>query len=281
MSARVPFIPAHHERWKQLRERGCENLIELVSQSRDPDYASYGSSAFMGDLSGPGVIVPPFGTTSQTNRFLFRLCGIQIPGGFGVIVRGLRQAATLRTILDVDDEPLPLELEVTSPFWHFRDGNVSWHLMWQGDSQSPHRTTFDTGTGIQQAGTTPQFRDFSGGSALVYQAYDSVARTYTAPAMGRPPGGAVAHLGNIHDIRYPWGNTDWSQHLPVMGPGALVLYASVFQPGNTARVDVPGCIDTSALRPEDRFVAAYPDAIYGRVAGAMTVELFPCCGAKT
>ena len=283
MAARVPFIPAHHERWKTVREKGCDNLVELVSQSRDPDYAGYGSSAFAGDLSGPGVVVPDFATTSPTNRFLIRLCGIQIPGGFGVILRGMRQAATIRTILAVgdDQEPLPLELDVTSPFWHFTDGNISWHLMWQGDSQSPHCTTLDAGTGIQQAGTTPQFRDYSGGSALVYQAYNSVLRTYTAPTQGRPPGNAVANLGNLHDIRYPWRNTNWALNLPLMGPGAIVLYASVFQPNTGNRVPIPGCINISALRPEDQFVAAYPDAVYGRVAGALTVELFPCCGATT
>lgn len=287
MSARLPppFLRNDSSLWRDAHERtGCENMIELVSQSRDPDYAGLGSSAFMGDTSGIGVVVPDFATTSPTNRFLFRLAGIQIPSGYGIIIRGLRLAQTIRTIVTSENEnadPIPYELEVTSPFWHFRDGNVSYHLMHQGDSQTTRRNAPDTGTGVQLAGTSPDFRSYGSGSSLLYTSYNSVARTYTAPSLGRPPGAGVAHLGNIHDLRYPWGNTDWSLHLPVMGPGAVVLYASVFQPAVNSRTPIPGCSALSVLRPEDQFVAAYTDAVYGRVAGALTVELFPCCGARS
>lgn len=285
MSARLPppFLRHDSDLWRDAHRRtGCENLIELVSQSRDPDYAGLGSSAFQSDTSGIGVVVPAFATTSPTNRFLFRLAGIQIPGGFGIIIRGLRLAQTIRTVLTAtSDDPYPIELEVTSPFWHFNDGNVSYHLMHQGDSQTAYRNVPDTGTGVQLAGTSPDFRSYGAGSSLLYRNYDSILRTYTAPSMGRPPGSGVAHLGNIHDLRYPWENTDWSLHLPVMGPGAVVLYASVFQPNVGIRPAFPGCSAISVLRPEDQFVAAFPDAVYGRVAGALTVELFPCCGART
>jgi hypothetical protein len=101
----------------------------------------------------------------------------------------------------------------------------------------------------------------------------------------------VEDLSAMNEIRSPWSNTDWWLNYFLPGPGNLVMYASVFQPNpGTRPVPNPPLTfqQTQALGPEDQFVQAYPPApppmpggigssgaIYGRVAGAMTVELIP------
>jgi len=96
---------------------------------------------------------------------------------------------------------------------------------------------------------------------------------YIALGAGIPPGDAVGDLGTMRDIRYPWGSTDWTISELVKGPGAVAFYASVFQTNAEGRPFYPGVL---GMRPEDQFISNFPEAIYGRVAGAMIVEIFPC-----
>jgi len=119
-------------------------------------------------------------------------------------------------------------------------------------------------------------------SALLYVP-PLLAPTYTPPGAGIPPGKSVFQLGTWHDLRYPWHDTHWDMSLPVHGPGRLVLYASVHQTDSDTRprITIPTA-GIEVLRPEDQFVSAFESqdvtVFYGRVAGALTVELFPCCG---
>lgn len=274
--------PLQHLRGLERKREACQSIIEVVSQSFDEGRIGIGSSPYLGDTSSAGVQVPTTATLAQTSRYLIRLCGIHIPNGQGVILRGLRQGVTLRTVQTVtpagEDTPAAshtFELEQTSPFWSFPDGNVSWHVRW------------DVGNNTSDQGFDPLQRP---GQSPTLDGFDSVLNyippfaPYTAPRAGQPPGFGLAHLDTIRDLRYPWQNTDFTLHEPVIGPGNLVLWASVWQPeassSSSSRTNIPGCVDASALRPEDRFLAAFPDAQYGRVYGAMMVEMMPCCGEK-
>lgn len=255
------ILPAHDERWR------CRNIVELVSASFDPDKAGVGSSPYVGEMSSTGVVVPEAPTTSQSNRYLIRLCGVQIPAGRAIILHGLRQAATLRCTREVSGCPvLANELEITSPFWSFSDGNISWHLRLVPNVLAPA-----TADPAQQPGTDPNLNRLD--SALLYV---PPLTPYVAPNAGIPPGAAADLLGIWRDMRFPWNNTEWDLHALIPGPHNLVFYASVHQTNPDGR-PLMVVADPGALRPEDRFLATFQAAIYGRVAGAMTIETLPEC----
>jgi len=257
------FLSARDPRWQ------CRSIVEVSSSSFDPDRAGIGSSPYIGDMAMTGVRVPSAPTTSQSNRYLIRLCAVHIPNKCAIILHGIRQAATIRCEqVDAECNTIATELEVTSPFWSFSDGNISWHLMLQRSVM-----TALVSDPNQQPGTDP---NLSGAldSALIYT---PPLTPYTAPNAGIPPGDQLEWLGVWRDIRYPWENTDWRLHQIVRGPFNLVFYASVHQPDPTGRV-VATPADRGALRPEDRFLATFREAIYGRIAGALIVELLPECG---
>lgn len=255
-STAATILPASDSRWN------CRNIVELASSSFDPDKAGVGSSPYVGEMSSTGVVVPEAPTTSQSNRYLIRLCGVQIPAGRAIILHGLRQAATIRC----GCSGITAELEITSPFWSFPDGNISWHLR-----LIPNVLTPAASDPNQQPGTDPNLNRLD--SALLYV---PPLLPYKAPNAGIPPGAAADLLGIWRDIRFPWDNTEWKLHALIEGPYNLVFYASVHQT-NPAGRQIAMVADPGALRPEDRFLATFEAAIYGRVAGAMTVETLPEC----
>lgn len=260
--APASFISARDPRWR------CRSIVEVSSSSFDPDRAGVGSSPYVGDMAATGVRVPTAPTTAQNNRYLIRLCGVQIPNKCAIILHGLRQAATIRCHqVDAECNFVASELEVTSPFWSFPDGNISWHLRLQRNVLTPMISDPN-----QQPGTDPNLNNLD--SSLLYI---PPLAPYKAPNAGIPPGDGLVFLDTWRDIRFPWDNTDWRLHQMVRGPYNLVFYASVHQPDPTGRI-VATPADPGALRPEDRFLATFQQAIYGRVAGAMTVELLPECG---
>lgn len=253
------YITADDKRW------ACSQVVELVSESANTDYLGVGSSPWIGDYSTTGVSVPAAPTAAQNNRYLIRLCGIEIPTGRAIRLRGIRQAILLRYSIVVTADPRivrVVELEQTSPFWSFPDANVSWHIR-----QQPNRMSEFRRDAAQLPGTTPTLRGLD--AALTY----NVLAPYRALANGIPPGRDVAHLGTWRDLRYSWLNTDWTLDELITGPGLVTFWASVAQTNPADRPVIPACsTNTTVLRPEDQFVTAFPDAVYGRVAGAMTVE---------
>lgn len=267
------YISASDPRWK------CHTVIELVSAAIDNDLLGVGSTPFVGDTAYTGIGVPSTPTPDQRHRYLFRLCGIEIPSGGEIVIRGLRQFIELRSVRSDAVPPLyPLKFEQVSAFWHFIDGDVSWHL-------KHHQNIFArVSDAAQLPGTSPGLRGLD--TSLLYN--PPLLPTYNPANAGVPPGIDVdGSLGTIRELRYPWDETNWTLSTTVSGPGVVVLYASVHQTDPTTRTQVPTDLtDTGALEPEDRFLFATRDpraplsqpgetAIYGRVAGAMTVELFP------
>lgn len=269
------FISEHDHRWS------CRTVIELVSAAIDIDLLGVGSTPYLGDVAYTGIRVPTTPTADQSHRYLFRLCGVQIPGGKSIVVRGLRQLITLRAATESPADSglfYPLEIEQVSPFWHFVDGDVSWHV-------KHHTNIFgqQQSDALQLPGTSPGLRGLD--TSLLYT---PPIIPYVPPSAGIPPGSDVdGSLGTIREIRFEWDETDWTLSTTVSGPGLVVFYASVHQTNPATRTQVPNTVtDVGALRPEDRFLLATRDprvpvdqpgeiAIYGRVAGAMTVELFP------
>lgn len=285
MSARIHTLRrglrAGSTHWK------TPTLLEIVSASVDNDLMGIGSSPVPGDFSATGVRVPNAPTADQNHRYVIRLCGAEIPGGAGLVIRGIRLAATMRFEHQVN--PLGgaglfvFEREIVSPFWHFIDGNVSFHVRWTQQVQSV-RSVFDQ---LQQPGSSPS--TFGVDSALVYtpNPLGPFLGPYVPPGAGIPPGRDVDFLGTIRDpSRYPWTNTDWSLSVPVIGPGVVTLWASVYQTNPETRIAPPALVPPApftdplvcGLRPEDQFLIQFPLANYGRVAGALLLDLFPCWG---
>jgi hypothetical protein len=257
----APFVDERDRRW---RERST--IFEVSSAAANTDKLAIGSSPALGDYSGTGLEVPFAPTTAQTNRYLFRLCGISIPFGKSVRIMGLRQLATIRAGFQ-DEHGLNtyyLEKEIVSPLWSFLDGNISWHLRLLNRAEQRSRgpggpivpgTSGDVYTG----------RD----SALLY----NQLLPYIAPGNGVVPGRAVPYLGTWRDMRFPWNDPGIELDTVVSGPSQVIMYASVHQTDPDTRYRLPAIADPGALRPEDRFLQAYPlNAVYGHVGGAFTVQ---------
>lgn len=249
-------------RWAQRR-----SVVEVVSAAADTDKLAIGSSPWLGDYAGTGIEVPLAATAGPTNRYLFRLCGLYVPSGGAVRIIGLRTLATLRAGFQAAQggNTYFVEKEIVSPLWSFLDGNISWHLRWL--PARSHRNAWGAGG---PAGTSANLNGVD--SALLY---NNLA-PYVAPAQGLPPGRDVEYLGTWRDMRFPWHETNWNLDIPLIGAGKVVLFASVFQTNPETRFRLPAIADPGALRPEDRFLQAYPlNCVYGHVGGAITFEMNP------
>lgn len=267
MSDTLSSLTASDPRWA---DRSCTHFVELATATGDQDLVGVGSSPYLGDLGRTGIAVPTAPTTAQNQRYLFRLCGVEIPSEYAIMIRGIRQLATIRHEETINDFPLVVEREIVSPLWSFLDGNISWHLRWQKNQFSSKRAD-----AVQVGGTSPQMRGL--GTALLYI---PPLLPYQALGGGIPPGTAIHDLGTWRDIRYPWSNTQvqWAHGILIKGPGAVVMYASVNQTDASIRPIYP---DVRGMRPEDQFVSNFrTTARYGRVAGGMMFELMPACAKR-
>lgn len=242
-------------------------ILEVSSATSDDDLIGVGSTPYLGDIGRTGVHVPPELTTTQDNRYLIRLCGVQVPTGGKIVIRGIRQLATIRGQLTVGSGASAVtttfEREVESPLWSFPDGNISWHLRSQITEQAPFGCD-----AAQEPGTSPSMQGID--AALLYLPTGLVP--YKAPHGGQPLGEPVGSLGTWRDMRFPWTATDWSLEWLLCGPCKVVLYASVHQPNAAARAaaNYPAL---DGMREEDKFLSSfYSTCVYGRVAGSIIYE---------
>jgi len=176
----------------------------------------------------------------------------------------------------------PLELEVTSPFWKFVDGNISWHLRRVGPLYQNTTATTRNAEGLQFLyGQTP---------ALLFQRAPADLGGYNPPYGGQPPGNVlVPDLATFHDLRFFWKTDDaWSSlDIEFEGPCDIALFASVKQTDPTTRTPlvIPPGVKLSTLQREDAFIATpqapldprqeigvAPDAKYWRIAGSLVFE---------
>lgn len=249
-----------------VRHATFREVVEFGSASIDLDRSGVGGAPQLGDISSSGVAVPKEPTPSQVCRYLIRLCGVEAGPGCNLVLRGIRTAITLRgDEVNSDGVPTGLVLKhhVESPFWTFYDGGVTLHLRWQQQVFAPLHCD-----PMQVAGTSPNARGLD--SALLYDR----RFPYVPLNAGLPYGVAVGDFGTWRDLRFPYTNNCWIESDFLVGPGALVLYASVHQTDPATRQD-PESVKPGML-PEDQFITSFKNARYDRVAGSILVEFLPC-----
>lgn len=212
-------------------------------------------------------------------RYLFLLAR-RVLSGRPTRLLGIRQGLALGQLAGVPEEFL-----VTSPFWHFIDGNVSWHLVIEpneefvetrpttdaasfafGDATAP-AMLYAKGTTYDPASVNPQ-------SGAPYY-YDIGLKTYVAPqrqGMWSP----IAGFGNMKDIRFPWNEATNALAIDeeISGNNKISLYASVLQtnPATRTAPSLPSPTWPSGLSRESAFLANFPNAIYWRIFGSMLFE---------
>lgn len=212
-------------------------------------------------------VLPGSGTQP---RYLFLLATLNISRG-RIKVRGIRQGLTIGAY-NLAQSPTPFLMEeflVTSPFWHFPDGNVSWHLVREpADRREFVRPNTD--------GPSWAFRETST-SAMLYEKA-SYAAGFAQPSgapinysLGletyQPPfpyaWQPIAGMGNMKDMRSPWNAPTNAIAMDeiVEGTCRVSLYASVLQtnPATCPRPNILGAGLSAAtfypggLTPETAF----------------------------
>lgn len=248
------------------------SLLDQATACVDPDRAGVDASPY-NDTSSSRIFVPVAPTDGPPqfgNRYLFRLAAISVAAYTSCRVRGLRQAIGIGVMLERPDPPgmYPVEIDQTSPFWAFQDGNVSWHLRFiPGASSGPF-----AGANLATPGISLDVNGTSPGRIVRYPDASG------APFRGRPPGKEIGALGTFRDLRYPWGFGGQVSLLDfeVQGPGTLAFFCSVKQTNPATRQQLatllPPGTPTNVLSREDQFLLAFPDAIYRHVSGAILCE---------
>jgi hypothetical protein len=264
------------ERFKGARAKD-RWLGEVSTQSPDPTMQGIGSSPGLGDWTSSTVTVPPQPTLSTPTRYLIRLCGYTLQQGKKARVQSLRQYAEIgQDVVVAGSSPYvwTARKDVTSSNWSFIDGNLSWHLRFhptpRGNSVpiDPLAPTL-LGQSLDYWGTQP---------GLLYTlGHPGFAAGYVPPAGGVPPGYGLGPFGTFRDLRFPWGLEVTDLALPIVGPGTIALWVSVWQGDPTTRPAMAPVTAAQALtmRPEDQFVIQWPNALYTRVGGAILLDLSP------
>ena len=273
------------KRW-EIATTGFDEFLSLVGG--DP----YGSSESVG-LRVPFLPTPPLSMGGGQLRYLFNLASFSIGDGACVRIRGYRQLVTIGTVQQ-DGAGAPsrvVEQLVTSPFWHFPDGDISWHIHRIGSpnaqgvpkGQSPfgdiesYKLYWAEPPCLLYGPGTPAM-PFAPPPGNIYTQLTS----YTPPNAGKPYGSSIdSKQGTFYDLRTQWethGAWD-SLDIAVEGPDTIAFFASVRQTnpdppdegGRTALVP-PGTFFAGGLSPEEQFLLNFPGAIYWRVGGALIVE---------
>ena len=166
------------------------------------------------------------------------------------------------------------------------DGNVSWHLRYVA---SPPVLN-----GLVTTLNTVSFqRRWCDDGALIYETasfnaanldgngkpddYVSGLTKYMAPNGGLPLGTSLGGLGTWTDLRFKYDDPSKQSIDPIIVPGggAVVLYASVWQPNtaHTQTLTIPAGYPLNVTGfTEEAFLAAYAKAQYWSVMGALVIE---------
>lgn len=239
--------------------------IVAQTQNRDPSLALVGASAFAGDHSSAGIVLP---SVETAERFTCRLAVVEIPYGSVAIVRSISQLLTIGATVEAEGgAEWIFELPVTDPVWHFPDGAVSWHLRTVPFSNGYSRVWVPG----EPAAPTEPFTGtrFGNGPGILH--YGVPAGQVEMPA-GEPIG---ANLGTFHDMRYPWNQYSEDLNYEAEGPCQIVMYSTVVQTDPDHRPPAPPLVETSFLRKEDDFMLRFNDtARYWRVGARIVVDIY-------
>ena len=264
--------------------RTCENIIEVSTTGFDPDRQGVGTTWMPGDPHDSRLFIPPAPTVAANRRYLFALCGHNVPAGQTHHLIGFRQKLLIGEEFVVQggsfgDQIFVKEFPVTTPDWSFSDGNVTWCFRFlPGKRQVARQNVVGA---VNNSGPSRTNNPYGAYSALVYQDGTTFIAPsgagYFPPFSGQPPGYAVQGVSTIFDVRNPWTAPNPIIDTELRGPGDLIMYASVRQSdigplGRPVWVPPPG-FDVGALVPEDRFLLAFPNALYRHIAGAMMIDV--------
>jgi hypothetical protein len=274
-----PWGPSEDER--NIRSPRPSRVIELASAGIDEGLLGIGGSPF-GRTNWVGLRVPFLVTSNPKNAYLFQLCSFDIPDGQRATLVGYRQLVTIGANVSAGEEspPYHVELQVTSPFWHFADGRVSFHIMRLGP----------TGQGFPEQRANPSDRQNflfqqADGPALLFQTATPIdafyvdITSYTPPNGGRPPGTALeAGLqNNMPGLRTTWETSQaWNAlDVEIEGPDKIAMFASVVQTNPQTRpvLTPPNPFFPAGVPPEELFLLNFPSAIYWRVGGSLIVNI--------
>lgn len=245
----------------------CAGRHEIVSGGRDPALGFVGSDPY-NTATYTGLIVPSVPSASIGGaRYLFMLARERFQSGEqGVRLTGIRQYLDLVASITPEDGPVQTyHKEIRRPMFHPPDGNVTFHVMIINSTFRDSRNPLNADSFL--------FQD-SRSAALLYQ----TTAPYVPPNGGRPWGRPIgASLGNIHDIRYPWhqSNPEVRLDIPIPLPCDVALFASVRQndPSTNPLASSLTAGQIASLDPEEQFLVNFAaTAQYGRIAGSLIFE---------
>lgn len=234
--------------------------------------------------SGCGLRVP---TLASPNRYLFQLAAIDVDSKHPIRLLGWRQLVTIGCALSTstDGVTAPYEIQVVDPFWHFLDGNWSFHIV--SEPYGGWRGPF----GPVGANFAPS-PEYARGSALLYGSftatnldalgaplcYPNTLTSYTPPAGIEGCWEDVCGLSCVRDLRTTYVDSKaWdSLDVTVYGPKRLALYASVLQTNPATRPVVNYPENQTGAAYEDFFLQQAEYYKYAlqvwRVGGSLIVE---------
>jgi hypothetical protein len=271
--------------------------IEIPTDGTDEALQLIGSDPF-GSMSSVGLRVPSLSTFAlatanglrqPNNRYLFAAAQYSVAEGSVGRILGYRLLQTIGVKIQVGGGFSPslfrvVEQEVLSPFWHFPDASVSYHLRRMGppDHQRIPHTTPNPVT------LRSTHLIMSTGPALLYETIATPAGDpfyvnltgYTPPNGGKPYGEPLGdgHQGTFYDLRTQqrthgaWHSLD----IEVEGPDTIVAFISVGQSDPATRPALPVPTPTffsGGLSAEEQFLLNFPNAIYWRVGFSLVIEI--------
>lgn len=269
---------------------------EIASGGIDDSLAGVGGDPYR-SIAGVGLRVPtlatalvPPGSVSSPNaldfRYLFLLASITLGEGSGrFTLRGFRQLVSigLRVSGVAAGTHYVNELNVTSPFWHFSDGDISWHfrridrVLLNSLRMRPQPLAPPIQNLAFLMGSTPAllYRQIALPAGPTGKFYTNLT-AYQPPARGQPWGNPMDGLfGTFYDLKTPYtASQAWNHSLDIglQGPATYAFFASVRQSDPSSRPTLTAPTDLGSLSPEERFIQAFPNAIYWRIGGAMIIE---------
>ena len=242
--------------------------FEVSTVGADPNLQLVGSDPW-GSQNFTGLQVPatPTPAGSPQLRYLFMACRASFRNHERVRLVGVKQYAELvasYALGDIGGGVVPLTMQITSPLWRFPDANISWHFVRVGPRFVDARNPANADSLIYLDSKSP---------ALLFQNLGP----YVPPNGGRPWGKPFTSndLGNLHDLRYPWrdSQSELELNVPIPTPCDFVCYVSVAQ-HNTA-ITLPTLTDqqVAVLPPETQFWYRNQGSCqYGRIAASMIFE---------
>ncbi len=240
--------------------RGTRGVVSSIGF--DENLQVTGADAYSSPYN-VGLRIPSGATADNQHRYLFMLCRASFNARQRARLVDFRQLLTIGAPVSNGlsgnaQANYIYEIPITTPYWHFQDGSVSWHIL----RMRPELASGGSGknvTGVKPGGQSSQqdgcmFRD-SRSPALLFESYTSYngggtnIGGYTPPYAGNPMlmAGAepLAHdLGGFHDIRRPWQTTGTAElDMEFEGPCDIAFYASVRQTTTSTRtLFVPGSL---------------------------------------